>query len=58
MLLAPENLNGAMEKALRNPVWLEECYARLRITTARVVIITAFTKLAVLSDVYVDAASK
>lgn len=55
---AQGDLNRALEKLLDNPVWLDQCYARLQITTPRAVMISALKKLAAPSDVDANTASK
>lgn len=55
---AERDLNRALEKLLGNPVWLDQCYERLKIITPRAVMLKALKKLAVPSDVDADTASK
>jgi hypothetical protein len=55
---AQRDLNRALEKLLGDPVWLDECYARLQITTPRAVMIRSLKKLAAPTSSDADTASK
>lgn len=55
---AQRDLNRALEKLLDNPVWLDQCYARLQITTPRAVMIKSLKKLADPASSDADTASR
>jgi hypothetical protein len=55
---AQRDLNRALERLLGNPVWLDQCYARLQITTPRAVMLKALKKLATPTSSDADTASK
>lgn len=55
---AQRDLNRALEKLLGDPVWLDQCYARLQISTPRALMIKALKKLAAPSAADASTASR